>query len=259
MARVFPGRNLWRPLAQSAGRLVRPRPAGPDAISVGPECVVLRYLRHPRAKRYVLRLAGDGSARVTVPRGGSLAEARRFAESKTDWLAGQLERQRLARARRAPWRHGTRILLDGAEVELRVSPDGGVLALGDVRVRLRAGETEELRPAVRRGLLAHARTELPPRVLAAAARYGLSVDRVVVRNQRSRWGSCSHRRQISLNWRILHAPAAVQDYLITHELMHLREMNHGPRFWRLVEEACPAWREAETWLKRHNDLLRDGR
>lgn len=259
MARVFPGRNLWRPLAQAAGRLARPRRALPDEISVGPERVALRYLRHPRARRYVLRLARDGSARVTVPRGGTLAEARRFAESKTEWLAGQLERQREARARRTPWRHGTRILLDGAEVELLVSPDGGVLELGGLRVRLRPGETEELRPVVRRHLLARARAELPARVLAAAARHGLCVGRVVVRNQRSRWGSCSHRREISLNWRILHAPPAVQDYLITHELMHLRQMNHGPRFWQLVAEACPGWREAEAWLKRHNDLLRDGR
>jgi predicted metal-dependent hydrolase len=82
---------------------------------------------------------------------------------------------------------------------------------------------------------------------------------VVVRDQRSRWGSCSHRREISLNWRLLQAPGFVRDYLVVHELMHLREMNHGARFWMHVEAACPGWREAEAWLKRHNEVLRDGR
>ncbi|MFN0066983.1 MAG: M48 family metallopeptidase, partial [Limisphaerales bacterium] len=179
--------------------------------------------------------------------------------SKKDWLAAQLVRQQLARKHRTAWRHGSRILLEGAEVELRVDAGGRELALGGERVRLHAGEVDELRPAVRRHLVKRARAELPPRVLAEAVRHGLRVARVVVRDQKSRWGSCSHRREISLNWRLLQAPGFVRDYLIVHELMHLREMNHGARFWAHVEAACPGWREAEAWLKRHNDVLRDGR
>lgn len=221
--------------------------------------MALRYVRHPRARRYVLRVGRDGTARVTVPRGGTLAEARAFAVSKTGWIEAQRAWQRLAGQRRSPWRHGTRILLDGAEAELRISADGRELELGGGRARLRPGEAEELRPAVRRHLLKRARAELPPRVLEASARHGLRVARVVVRDQRSRWGSCSHRREISLNWRLLQAPGFVRDYLIVHELMHLREMNHGTRFWAHVGTACPGWREAEAWLKQHNDLLRDGR
>jgi hypothetical protein len=82
------------------------------------------------------------------------------------------------------------------------------------------------------------------------------VRRVTVRNQRSRWGSCSRRGTISLNWRILQAPPAVRDYLILHELMHLREMNRSARFWREVERACPDYKQAERWLKHHSALLR---
>ena len=74
---------------------------------------------------------------------------------------------------------------------------------------------------------------------------------MTVRNQRSRWGSCSRRGTISLNWRLVQTPDLVRDYIIHHELMHLREMNHSARFWARVEEVCPGWREAERWLKRN--------
>jgi hypothetical protein len=77
-----------------------------------------------------------------------------------------------------------------------------------------------------------------------------------VRNQRSRWGSCSRRRTISLNWRLIQTPAFVRDYIILHELMHLREMNHSARFWRQVEIVCPDYRNAEHWLKQHSRMLR---
>jgi hypothetical protein len=82
------------------------------------------------------------------------------------------------------------------------------------------------------------------------------VCRVVVRNQRTRWGSCSRRGTLSLNWRLVQAPVFVRDYIILHELMHLREMNHSARFWRLVEAACPDYAMAERWLKAHANLLR---
>ena len=88
-----------------------------------------------------------------------------------------------------------------------------------------------------------------------AAVTGVKVRRVVVRNQRSRWGSCSARGTISLNWRLVQTPDFVRDYIIYHELMHLREMNHSGRFWARVEAVCPGWRAAERWLEQHAGLL----
>jgi predicted metal-dependent hydrolase len=82
------------------------------------------------------------------------------------------------------------------------------------------------------------------------------VRRISIRNQRSRWGSCSRRGTISLNWRLIQAPPAVRDYLILHELAHFREMNHSQRFWREVARLCPQFAEAERWLNQHSDLLR---
>jgi predicted metal-dependent hydrolase len=92
-------------------------------------------------------------------------------------------------------------------------------------------------------------------VLELAARHGLTVRRITVRSQKSRWGSCSRRGTISLNWRLVQAPGFVRDYLVLHELAHLREMNHSRRFWGEVARLCPDYREAERWLKQHSILL----
>src|ERR1700722_5801195 len=97
---------------------------------------------------------------------------------------------------------------------------------------------------------------MPARVNELAAVHGLNVRRVSVRNQRARWGSCSARGVVSLNWRLVQTPDFARDYVILHELMHLREMNHSSRFWKLVYAACPRTDEAEKWLKEHSGLLR---
>ena len=94
------------------------------------------------------------------------------------------------------------------------------------------------------------------KVFLHAQQHGLKVQRIVVRNQKSRWGSCSPRGTISLNWRLIQAPEFVSIYMILHELMHLKKMNHSPKFWREVEAVCPSFREAERWLKQHSSLLR---
>jgi predicted metal-dependent hydrolase len=82
-----------------------------------------------------------------------------------------------------------------------------------------------------------------------AAAHGLTPRRISIRNQRSRWGSCARDGSIALNFRLIQMPRAVRDYVLLHELMHLRQQNHSRRFWRLVEEACPDFREAEEWLR----------
>jgi predicted metal-dependent hydrolase len=89
-----------------------------------------------------------------------------------------------------------------------------------------------------------------------AAAHSLTVRRVSVRDQRSRWGSCSVKAVVSLNWRLIQTPDFVRDYIIVHELMHLREMNHSDRFWKLLYAAFPQTDEAERWLKNHVTLLR---
>jgi predicted metal-dependent hydrolase len=109
---------------------------------------------------------------------------------------------------------------------------------------------DDLRPALHARFIRLAKVELPARAWELAAQTGMGVRHVSVRDQRTRWGSCTAKGSISLNWRLILAPEFVRDYIIHHELMHLKEMNHSPRFWARVEEAFPSWREAEGWIKR---------
>ena len=181
-----------------------------------PELIV--FARHPRARRYVIRVNRDGAVRVTIPRGGSKREAEAFAEREHVWIEKQ--RRRLEEERR--------------NTELRAgSPEPGIL-----------------NPEP--GALARAKRDLPARLLELAARHGLTVARVSVRNQRWRWGSCSRGGHICLNWRLVDFPAWVRDYVMLHELMHLKRMDHSPRFWKLVAKACPEYLAARAWLRAFN-------
>jgi predicted metal-dependent hydrolase len=229
----------------------------PDTLLIGAARIPLEFVRNPRARRYVLRVPRAGAARVTIPRGGSIAYALEFARDHRAWIAQQLERRRAEAARPKTWLAGTQILFRGESVTLTCEPYGEILLVrfGDQTLTVTGG-TIDLRPSLEHYLWALADKLLGPRTLQLAAQNQLNVGRVVVRNQRSRWGSCSPRRTISLNWRLIQTPEWVQDYLIIHELMHLREMNHSPRYWRLVKAAFPDYPKAEAWLNAHVFLLR---
>lgn len=216
----------------------------------GTATVALRLVRHRRARRYVLRVTNTADVVVTMPRWGSIAEARAFAEQHLAWIT----RERLRRAAESTsraWTPGAELWLRGERC--RIELDGGVARVGDIRARMRAGVTVET--ALRRALRAQAARELPPRLDALAGRAGLRVSRVTIRDQRSRWGSCSTRGAIALNWRLLLMPPPVRDYVLWHELMHIRRADHSPAFWTLVEQVCPGYREARAWLLAHGREL----
>ncbi len=184
-----------------------------------PPAPELYFVRHRRARRYVLRLDYEGRVRVTIPRGGSRKEAEAFARRQIDWILRQ--RARL-----------TRTIVSVEE---------------------------------RQALRARAQAELPPRLLELARIHGaiggtdgsrLRVSRISIRNQRTRWGSCGPDGHICLNWRLVLMPDAVRDYVLVHELMHLRRLDHSRAFWKLVEAACPGYRQARLWLKQHGPSLR---
>lgn len=214
------------------------------------------FERSLRARNYRLTLRRDGTAVATIPVRGSEREAIRFVEQHRAWLERARERQR--KRPRAPevWTVGTRVLWRGEMVDVRVAASGEkpqVCLLADVfRVARFDGD---LRPTLEAHFARRAKIELPARTWELAALTGVEVKQVTVRNQRSRWGSCSANGTISLNWRLVQTPEFVRDYVIYHELMHLREMNHSARFWARVEEVCPGWRDAEHWIKRNGALV----
>jgi hypothetical protein len=208
-----------------------PRTANPDPRTLNPEPgtlnPVLVFVRHPRARRYLIRVTDEGTVRVTVPRGGSKREAEAFAARERAWIETQLRRADAARERRDRERHAADGELVKTHGERPTSAD------------------------VQRALVARARKELPPRLLELAAQHGLAVSRISIRNQRWRWGSCSRNGHICLNWRLVTMPEMVRDYVLIHELMHLKRLDHSPKFWKLVADAFPPYAEARAWLRRH--------
>jgi predicted metal-dependent hydrolase len=211
------------------------------------------YRRHARARNYVLRLQLDKTVMVTVPRKGTKKFAREFVAGRKSWLEKQW---RILETRRTPpqvLRPGMEILLQGRPVALELRRDGErwELQFGPERAPV-AHPDGNLRPALERHLRNAARVLLARRTLELARAHPSNVKQIVVRNQKSRWGSCSCNGTISLNWRLIQLPDHVRDYIIIHELMHLRELNHSSRFWREVEKACPEYRAAEDWLKQNS-------
>lgn len=254
-------RRLWpgtvRPPSDAAG--LRDALAV-ETLEVPGGTLTVRYVRHPRARRYRLLFRRDGTARCTLPRRGTLAEARRFVAANEPWLTERWQKHRTTPSGNGPLRPGQPVWIDGTEVPLEVTPgeDGrrAMARLGALCFPLRSTEGD-LRPQVEKALRREAARQLPAQTQELAALHGLQdrLRQVSVRNQQTRWGSCSPRGLICLNWRLIQTPAAVREYVILHELAHLRHLNHSPRFWAEVEKMCPDYATAEQWLKRSGRLV----
>ncbi len=222
------------------------------ALSTG--ALPLAVVRSPRARRYLLRLNPDRTVRLTIPRGGSLAHGQAFLERNIPWLERAAARLAARPTLPREWRVGAEIHWRGDRVTVQALPGENRILLAAEIIPV-ADPAADLRPAIEHHLRRLAARELPPIVLEYARQHSVTVRRVQIRSQRSRWGSCSRHGAISLNWRILQAPLFVRDYLILHELMHLREMNHSSRFWAHVATVCPGYQTAERWLSQHSFLL----
>lgn len=140
------------------------------------------------------------------------------------------------------------------EAQAFVERSGPWIAKQLLQQESRPAVTHPEEPALRKRALA----ELPPALLALAAAHGITVTRVSIRNQRSRWGACSSRGAITLNWRLILVPDFVRDYVMLHELMHRRELNHSRRFWKQVAAVCPRYQEARRWLLTEGQRLFSG-
>ena len=207
-------------------------------------------LRHRWARRYILRVLPDERLRLTVPRGASIGDGLAFVATQTEWIAAEWSRQ----VRRGTWVNGTEVWYRGVRVAIDVDDQRVVIGAEQID-RLAAGARRDVRTLVERHLRQIATAELPSRCLALGLPFGLTPKRITVRDQRSRWGACSSRGTITLNWRLVQMPPEVCDYVMLHELAHLDHPNHSRRFWKRVAEICAGWREAERWLRRHGREL----
>jgi predicted metal-dependent hydrolase len=239
------------------------RPVEPQAIEIvfDGSIYLVHLRRHRQARRYTLRInAAKREVILTIPPRGSLKEARAFAQKHGGWIAARL--RRLPEA--TPFTDGTTVPLRGVlhRIEHRPGARGTVwteTSADGEPILCVAGAAPHINRRIGDYLRREARRELEIASLKFAAALGVVIKRVSVRDQSSRWGSCSTTGVLSFSWRLILAPTAVLHYLAAHEVAHLVEMNHSPRFWRVVAKVCGHVDRAKSWLDTHgNDLHRYG-
>jgi len=239
------------------------RPHEPSTLLIkhGSQYFAIRLRRHRRARRYTLRIhPSDREAILTMPPRGTLIDARDFAQRHGGWIAARLGR--LPKA--APFQSGTVIPLRGVPHRIvhRAGERGTVWAEmrdSGERILCAAGGIDHIDRRVHDYLKREARHDLQRAAQTYAAELGVKVKRLSIRDQSSRWGSCTSAGSLSFSWRLILAPPFVLDYIAAHEVAHLVEMNHSPRFWRVVAKVCPSVERAKKWLDTcGNDLHRYG-
>lgn len=209
--------------------------------------VDLAVRRSNKARRLRIRVLED-KLELVVPLRASTSDARDFVASVEEWIVARAEvlaTERTACQQCVFWQGR----------ELAVVPDLSCPKPDLCPVKNELRLTDISREAVRSALANQARPVLQNTLDKAARRMGVEYGRLSVRNQRTRWGSCSSRRTISLNWRLVMAPPEVLDYLCVHELAHLSHMDHSAKFWSLVEQHCPDYRVHERWLRENGRRL----
>ena len=208
---------------------------------------------NPRARRLLLRM--DAATRrfdLVLPRGLPPATALKVLEAQRGWIAARLD----ALPPAVPFAEDALVPVLGAPNRIRRAdnPTAPMVAIADGEIRVRGGP-EPIARRVRDYLARLAARELARRARLHAAAIGVKVTRITVRDTKSRWGSCSASGSLSFSWRLIMAPEPVLDYVVAHEVAHLAEMNHGPRFWKLVRAMVADPAAQRAWLKRHRAEL----
>jgi predicted metal-dependent hydrolase len=252
--------QLIRPIDRMAFVARRAAEPLPDSLEVatasGVMAVDLR--RHPRARNYTLRVAGPARPPVlTMPKRGSLNEARRFLDRHLGWLERQVEKQ----PQPLPIADGAVVPLRGVPHVVRHAPaTRGTVAIVPTDISgmpalVVAGDAAHLRRRVLDFLKREAKRDLEWAVIRHTLKLGVRAKAVRLRDQSTRWGSCSPDGHLSFSWRLVLAPAFVLDYLAAHEVAHLRELNHSHRFWHLCAALAPQSDMARAWLRANGATL----
>ena len=218
-------------------------------LETGPVTVQVRESPRARVARIVVRR--DGLIEIVVPRRVSYAEIDRLLERHRAWIAKRTTSpMQLGLGRPGVvWRD-----LEPIPIEIVTSPGASA--------RLRAGRLvvgdapgPEVRDAIERWYRREARRLITESVEREAARLQLTFGAIAIRDLQTRWGSCSRRGTLSFSWRLAIAPRDVREYVVIHELCHLRELNHSKAFWQLIATAMPDWEEHKRWLAEHGREL----
>jgi predicted metal-dependent hydrolase len=216
--------------------------------------------RSQRARYARLEVRRETGLVVVVPKRYRLEEVPALLRDKSAWILRKVDALSGVEpgSVRRGLESGDAVPYLGESLELIVRRDGRTRAVRPERGRLvvTVGESDgDLYAALEGWYRQQARRVIAEKAEAAGARLGVTYRRLIIRGQRSRWASCSHKGTLSFNWKLMRAPETVIDYVVVHEVAHLKEMNHSKRFWGLVAEHCPGWREHRKWLKEHEGHL----
>ena len=242
-------------------RYIAPEPA-PREITLAGRPVTFTLKRSPRAAAWRLEFNPSRGLTVVLPRRFDDVALATVLADKQHWILKRLDeaesRARVIGARRL--RPGGAFLVEGEDYvvgcEPALKPKGTVVVAGRaLRVACEPADNAALRAAVSRWLRRRARALVAPLAAAEAAALGVDFARIYIRDQRTRWASCSANGNLSFSCRLAMMPAAVSRYLVVHELVHLKTMRHGKRFRQLLTRRYPDWREAERWLRVNEGML----
>jgi len=240
-----------------------------DAVRLGTVDVPYVFKRVPRRRHVHIVVNDEGTIEVRAPWRSSLSKAREVLRENAEWVVRTLGGVQERLARRPRLVTGTLLPLLDESLRLDVRPEAQMDLFAGSRQRRsrvqRRGtvlrvDTASLGESELRGLLEgwyrrEAAAHLSARIEHYVPRLGVRPSRVTIRGQRSRWGSCSGKGTVSLNWRLMMVPSALADYVVVHELCHLRHMNHSPQFWAMVGGAVPDYRERRRSLNARQGRL----
>lgn len=237
---------------EDLGLVKRPKIIEPALLTLEGRSIAVSFKRNVRARRLVLRLSRDRSGViVTLPPRVSRSEALGFVRNSSRWISERLKSEPAGR----PLRAGEDIVIRGeARRILHSGSRRGTVALTEAVVII-SGDEAHLGRRLLDWLKGQAKRDLIAASEFYAAAMGVKFNRLSVRDQKSRWGSCSSDGTLSYSWRLVLAPPFVLDYVAAHEVAHLKHMNHSRNFWRLVLTHCPHAGRAKSWLKAHGGEL----
>jgi len=234
-----------------------------DSIILDGYIVPYTIRRSSRARRLRLQIHLDsGALEVVAPEAFDLDLKKILIENKA-WILKKLEAAGWqAAARQACQSQGRSVFYRGKQymVETRVEPgSAGSVEVEEDRliVTVAPGQQENgtVTAVLERWMRRMARLLINQRLRVMNEKLRLSYNRVFIRDQKTRWGSCSQQKNLNFNWRLVMAPLPVMDYIVAHELAHLVEMNHSRKFWAVVEQICPEYMVHRDWLKKNGSLL----
>jgi len=233
-------------------------------IKLGGQAIAYSVRRSRRAKRIFLNLSPSKGLEVVYPVGLNAPAPEELLRQKKDWILAALDRlsDKVERLPAREYKDGEIFPLRGVPYRLKLLsvPDQNFIEVEPAEGFLEVSHPPSARCAHIRATIEgfyreNAKIYLPRRVYELAEMHGFEYEKVRIKNQKTRWGSCSAKRNINLNLRLMMAPDEAIDYVIIHELCHLRELNHNPAFWALVESCCPKYRHWEAWFKQHGPSL----